>query len=134
MCGIRPRIRSGRPGAVAHRLLALFVIPVLALAMSLVGTRRLLARYARHWNVEDLPGRAEDRMREKAPEATGVILDYRDARLVRALAAIHDDRHDEPIAVAVVYGAGHMPAVTRQLFARFGYRPRTAEWLQVIDY
>jgi hypothetical protein len=43
-------------------------------------------------------------------------------------------RHkNESIDVAVVYGAAHMPAVTRQMSARFGYRPWTAEWLPVFD-
>jgi hypothetical protein len=34
----------------------------------------------------------------------------------------------------VVYGAGHVPAVVRALLARYGYRPRSAEWLTVFDF
>jgi hypothetical protein len=33
-----------------------------------------------------------------------------------------------------VYGAAHMPAVTRELLRRYGYRPRTAEWLTVFGF
>jgi hypothetical protein len=51
--------------------------------------------------------------------------------------SVHSPRftrhNNESIDVAVVYGAAHMPAVTRQMSARFGYRPRTAEWLPVFD-
>ena len=36
--------------------------------------------------------------------------------------------------VAVVLEAGHMPAVTRELYRQFGYRPRSAEWLTVFDF
>jgi hypothetical protein len=38
------------------------------------------------------------------------------------------------IDVPVVYGAGHMPALTHELLRRYGYRPRTAEWLTVFDF
>jgi hypothetical protein len=36
--------------------------------------------------------------------------------------------------IAVVYGAGHMPALTRYLVAKYGFRPREAEWLTVFDF
>lgn len=39
----------------------------------------------------------------------------------------------EPIEVAVDYGAAHMPAVVQGLGEQFGYRPRSAEWLTVIE-
>jgi hypothetical protein len=52
---------------------------------------------------------------------------------VRALDTIHQQRSQEPISVAVVYGAGHMPAVVRSL-ARYGYRASSAEWLTVFGY
>jgi hypothetical protein len=35
---------------------------------------------------------------------------------------------------AVVYGVGHMTAVTHEMLRRFGYRPRTAAWLTVFDF
>jgi pheromone shutdown protein TraB len=57
----------------------------------------------------------------------------RDALLVGALDAIHQQRSQEPISVAVVYGAGHMPAVVRSL-AGYGYRASSAEWLTVFGY
>jgi hypothetical protein len=126
--------RGWRSVPAVHRLAVVFLIPLTALAIRLFGTRRFLARYARHWQVEDLPGRADELLHRKAPEATALILDRRDALLVDALVAVHEARKDEPIDVAVLYGAAHMRAVTREMFARFGYRPRAAEWLQIIDF
>ena len=64
---------------------------------------------------------------------TDLLVDDRDALLTRALDAIHQQRSKEPISVAVVYGAGHMPAVVRYL-ARYGYRASSAEWLTVFEY
>ena len=63
-----------------------------------------------------------------------VVIHARDALLVDALTSIHEERSAEPISVAVVYGAGHMPAVAAMLVSRLGYHARTAEWLTVFDY
>jgi hypothetical protein len=58
----------------------------------------------------------------------------RDTLLADCLASIYNAHRDETFDVAVVYGAGHMPAITRELNRRFGYRPRRAEWLTVFDF
>ena len=54
--------------------------------------------------------------------------------VVQALEAVHQQRSQEPISVAVVYGAAHMPAVARALAARYGYRPMGAEWVTVFSF
>ncbi len=59
---------------------------------------------------------------------------HRDGLLVDCLASIHEAHHNENINVAVVYGAEHMPAITHELLRRYGYRPRTAQWLTVFDF
>ena len=85
--------------------------------------------------MEDLPTRdgelAADGRFDKLAE---LLLDDRDALLVRALEAIHEQRSQEPISVAVVYGAAHMPAVARALAARYGYRLVGAEWVTVFPF
>ncbi|MFI6265843.1 hypothetical protein [Micromonospora sp. NPDC051006] len=53
--------------------------------------------------------------------------------LLAALSELIRTRSSEPIDVAVVYGAGHVPAIVRGLVDRHGYRPRTAEWITVLD-
>jgi hypothetical protein len=59
------------------------------------------------------------------------VVDRRDEALTRRLASVHRECHDQPITVAVVYGAGHMPAVVECLRGEFGYFVQDAEWLIV---
>ena len=54
--------------------------------------------------------------------------------MLDCLTSIYQEHHNESIDVAIVYGAGHMPAVTHELLRRYGYRPRSAEWLTVFDF
>jgi hypothetical protein len=114
-----------------QRLAVWCLVPPYALAFALRGTRRT---FSRHLSVDDLPTHLEIQARQAAPELTEVILDHRDTCLVDCLASVHQARQAETIDVAVVYRAGHMPAVTHELLRRFGYRPRTAEWLTVFDF
>src|SRR5215469_1514428 len=126
------QFREGwRSVPVLHRLAIWCLIPLFALSFALVGTRRTLIR---HLGTEDLPNPAEAQARQLLPQFHEVLLDHRDRLLTDCLASIHDQRHSEDIDVAVVYGAGHMQAVTHDLFRRYGYRPRTAEWLTVADF
>jgi hypothetical protein len=60
------------------------------------------------------------------------MIHKRDAELLRVLLEIHRRRGGEPIVVAVVYGAAHIPAVVQSLANR-GYVPRGADWINVID-
>jgi pheromone shutdown protein TraB len=80
-----------------------------------------------------LPTREEELGYGRFDALEELLIDNRDTLLVRALDTIHQRRSQEPISVAVVYGAGHMPAVVRYL-ARYGYRPSSAEWLTVFGY
>lgn len=61
------------------------------------------------------------------------VLHDRDDQLVRALGAIHRERYPEPIKVAVVYGAGHIPAVVDYLGGDFRYYVASTEWLTVVN-
>jgi SAM-dependent methyltransferase len=71
-------------------------------------------------------GRVERWMRER-------IVDRRDDALNRRLTSLHREHHARPITVAVVYGAGHMPAVVEHLREEFGYFVKGAEWLVVAN-
>jgi pheromone shutdown protein TraB len=81
-----------------------------------------------------LPDAAEIMVRDKAQALTELLLDRRDALLATALDDVLVQYADEPVDIAVVYGAGHMPALTRYLVAKYGFRPREAEWLTVFDF
>jgi hypothetical protein len=110
-----------------QRLLVWCLIPPITIAMLLLGSRRLLSRFlAVQWSADEEPN-DEDALHK-------LIVDDRDALLLRSLIAIHHERGAEPLDVAVVYGAGHMPAVVRALSAHLGYQPRSAEWLTVWDF
>lgn len=116
------------------------VAPVLGLVFAVCGPRPFLTR---HLMVE-LPTvlrpevlRAEavrDTMRRK-----GIAVDdpfmaanrRREHMLLDALTTIHEQRNDQPVAVAVVYGAAHAPVVAAGLMIRHGYRVREAQLLTV---
>ncbi|MDN3351163.1 hypothetical protein [Actinomadura sp. DC4] len=61
------------------------------------------------------------------------VVDRRDDTLNRRLTALHDEHRERPITVAVVYGAGHMPAVVEHLRGEFRYYVKNAEWLVVVN-
>lgn len=101
--------------------------PVMGLVFALRGPRAFLDP---DLTVEDLPSTARAEWLADN-ELDHALLDRRDAQLLTALARIHEDRWQEPITVAVVYGAAHMPAVVYGLLDTYGYRPRDGEWFTV---
>jgi hypothetical protein len=110
-----------------ERVLAGCAAPVFGLYLRLFGTRALLAR---HLKLDD------DIMIDGWNPKSGIeklVGDDREALLVEALEEIARQRRDEPIDVAVVYGAHHAIPVVQYLAAQ-GYVVRTAEWVTVFDY
>jgi hypothetical protein len=98
---------------------------------------RLLGRYGDPLGVPNLDeaddhddrwvdGRAGRWLRDR-------VVDRRDDALNRRLTSLHQEHHERPFTVAVVYGAGHMPAVMEHLRAEFGYFVKDAEWLVVAN-
>ncbi|EWM64729.1 hypothetical protein MCBG_01862 [Micromonospora sp. M42] len=94
-----------------YRLQMWLVIPFVTVMQFFGGTRRLLSPEI---EVNDLPSATDE-------------------RLLAALSELIRTRSSERIDVAVVYGAGHVPAIVRGLFELHGYRPRAAEWLTVLE-
>lgn len=123
--------RRWRSIPAVQRMMVWVAVPLLALVERVIGTRRLVGR---HLATTDLPTLEDHVVREKFPKFMEVLVDHRDAVLLDALATIHDQRCGDPISVAVVYGAGHMPGIVQGLWTRYGYRPRSAEWLTVFDF
>jgi hypothetical protein len=134
---IRPDItaqqlrRRWRSVPILQRTAVWCLVPLIGLAMRIFGTRKIISR---HLGQDDLPTHEENQARQAASQLTELILDHRDALLMRALASIYEERHHEEIDVAVVYGAGHMPVIAHAMQRRYGYHPRTAEWLTVFDF
>ncbi|GIE91210.1 hypothetical protein [Actinoplanes regularis] len=122
----QPRRRDRLP--VTGWLDLLFLVPYLTVTMAVGGRNWLLRR-----NLE-ISDDSEPRFTRIA-WINRVFLDDRDKLLVAELKRIHAERRDEPVEVAVVYGAAHMPAVVRALAGGLGYRPlRGGDWLTAIDF
>jgi hypothetical protein len=68
-----------------------------------------------------------------ALQLPGIIGDERDVLLCEAVTRIHDERCEEDVNVAVVYGAEHVAPLVAHLRSRHGYIARSAEWLQVFS-
>ncbi|MDO3703143.1 hypothetical protein Q3W71_15840 [Micromonospora sp. C28SCA-DRY-2] len=114
-----------------YRLQMWCLLPIVAVAQFLGGTRRLLSPEV---ELNDLPSAWDERYSDSdfADHVERTFGGDRDERLLAALAELVRTRSSERIDVAVVYGAGHVPAIVRGLMDRHGYRPRTAEWLTVL--
>jgi hypothetical protein len=126
------QLRAGmRAVPMVQRLLLALIAPLVGAAFLLLGTRRMIARYAA---TDDLPEPNEVLIWDKAPELNELLVGQRDALLAAALDRVLDQHQDEAIEIAVVYGAGHMPGLIRYLTAKHQYRPREAEWLTVFDF
>jgi hypothetical protein len=117
--------RQGVP--LLTTLLVVVVAPVYAIGMGLFGTRRFIAR---NLAMDDLPATRNAFTSDRGQAVIDVVVKQRDRPLLEALTKIHDERAHEPITVAVVWGAAHVPAVVTGLHT-LGYRHRDAEWLTV---
>lgn len=115
---------------LVHRLMLWCVLPAVVLARLFGGTRLIWSRSA---EVSDLPSQDEEDRADMMPEIDAAFAGNRDERLFAALQQLHERRSGEAIEVAVVYGAGHMPAIVQFLTDRFGYKVRSGDWLVVAD-
>jgi hypothetical protein len=100
-------------------------------AQRLFGSRFLQQGLSR-MSFDDLPSQTEILERDPLPDVSRVVTDERDALLVSALDELHDQRSQEAITVAVVYGAMHMRAVVNEFSAPHGYVVRGGDWLTVM--
>ncbi|WP_329249088.1 hypothetical protein OG223_17545 [Streptomyces sp. NBC_01478] len=109
-------------------LLLMVAAPMMGLVFALRGPRAFLDE---DQELEDLPSTLRAEMLADSP-VEHALSDRRDQRSLDALGEIHAEHGDERFRVAVVYGAGHVPAIVSGLWDRYGYRPREAEWLTVV--
>jgi len=119
--------RSWRTLPLRLRLMIWCVLPAVVVAQLFGGRRRLLAPHVA-LNDDDVP---ESDVEERFDT---VFKGERDERLFAALAKLHETRSHERIDVGIVYGAAHVPDLVHRLAVTFGYRPRTADWITVVDW
>jgi hypothetical protein len=91
------------------------------------------ASIAKGLAVEDLESREEILQSDDMPEFEEAILHSRDARLIKTLEGVLGGSRGSQV-VAVIYGAGHMRAVTRALMGKHRYRVVHSEWLTVFQH
>jgi hypothetical protein len=126
------QLRAGwRAVPLLQRAALPLIAPLMGAVFWLLGTKRMMARYAA---ADDLPDADELMLRDHAQALTELFLDQRDALVSAALDQVLAQRQEEAVDIAVVYGAAHMPAVTRYLLTSYGFRPREAEWLTVFSF
>ncbi|MEY9932021.1 hypothetical protein ABH926_006670 [Catenulispora sp. GP43] len=113
------------------RAAIMIAAPLYGLWLAAFGTRRWIGKHAA---LDDLKTNEETLAESPDDSLDALLLDARDKLLVEELLRIHAEHRDEPMTVAVVYGASHMRAVTRALNAVHGYRARDAEWVMVLGY
>ncbi|HEU5473365.1 MAG TPA: hypothetical protein VFV67_22205 [Actinophytocola sp.] len=115
-----------------YRLLLWCVLPAVVAGRMFGGRRSLLSRDV---EVSDLPSESEEAFQDSdvGEHFERMFGGSRDQLLLDTLTEIHGTRSGEPIVVAIVYGARHVPAIVRGLGDRLGYRVGSAEWLTVLD-
>lgn len=124
--------RGWRATPLRYRLLLWCVIPVVVVARLFSARRPLLSRDVA---VSDLPSESDEAFQDSdlGEHFDRTFAGSRDQLLLDTLTEIHATRSGEPIVVAIVYGARHVPAIVRGLADRLRYRVRSAEWLTVLD-
>jgi hypothetical protein len=115
---------------LAHRLVMWCVLPFVVLARLFGGSRMI---WSRSMELNDLPSEEDEDAADQLPEMEAAFGGDRDDRLLTTLCRLHEQRGGQAIEVAVVYGAAHVPAVAAALMDRYGYRPRSADWLTIAD-
>lgn len=112
------------------RLLLVVGAPIFGAYQYLTATRESIGR---HMSAEDLLSCGDAHAREGSPELANAILDRRNDKLCAAIELVLADSNSAG-AVGVIYGAGHMSAVTDLLMSKYRFRIVHAEWLTVFEY
>jgi hypothetical protein len=111
------------------RLLLEIIAPLHGLWLYLTATRESIGR---RLNIEEVESTRDFARAETMPEFDNAIINIRDARLVEEVSAALADNANSRIGI--VYGAGHMRAVSRLLTGKYNYRVVESEWISVFDY
>jgi hypothetical protein len=119
--------RRWRAIGLPERAMWYAMAPAARLYFDMFASRELLASYLQTDSdtlaIEEPSGFVLDE----------IITDQRDVLLCEAVTRIHNERCEEDINVAVVYGAAHVAPLVKHLGVRHGYVPRSGEWLQVFS-
>ena len=120
--------RSWRRAPRYARLLLLALAPLFGLWLIVSGSRSMIAKQT---EVNDLPDRDEAFMPNSLARVQDAIVHDRDRLLCDAIAREADAPAPSTKTVAILWGAGHMPAVVHFLMGSLRYRVLTTEWVTV---
>ena len=111
-----------------------WIVYVYAMALGLSGRFRMTRlRLAKIVPLDDAPTLRELAQSPEAGALSEAILDARDRRLLERLRECIGETHGAKRAIAVVYGAGHMRAVIRELTDKLGFHTGKTEWMTVFS-
>ncbi|HYA45175.1 MAG TPA: hypothetical protein VED59_06190 [Acidimicrobiales bacterium] len=121
--------RSWRRAPRFARILLLLAAPLFGLWLIVSGSRAFIARDI---EVNDLPNPEDAFMPDPVAALSDAVVRDRDKLLCAAIAREADVAEDSADkTIGVVWGAGHMPAVTHFLLGPLGYHVAKAEWVTV---
>ena len=81
-------------------------------------------------SVEDLDLIYGPYMDEKE-RIKGFVDDSREKKVFEELDKIHKEKFDEEIQIAIVYGAGHMKAISNYMMHKLNYKSKEADFIEV---
>jgi hypothetical protein len=112
------------------RLAILLIAPLFGGYHYLTATKESIGKQMKR---EDLASAEEITRGDCAPSLDAAIVTSRDAKLVTAIDFMIASMNAST-TIGIVYGAGHMQAVTAALMEKHHYRVNSSEWLTVFDY
>jgi len=112
-----------------HRAI-LLTAPLYGGYLYLTATKESIGKQMKR---EDLASAEEVIRGDFAPAVDAAIVTSRDTKLVAEIDSLIASTN-RPTTVGIVYGAGHMQAVTAALMEKHHYRVNGSEWLMVFDY
>ncbi|HEV8332545.1 MAG TPA: hypothetical protein VGQ22_14055 [Steroidobacteraceae bacterium] len=115
---------------VVQRLAILTFAPLYGVWVFLTGTRESIGR---RMSTEEVESNKDVDFLESMPEFQEALVASRDAKLVEDLSSAVE-RNGANKRIAVIYGAGHMRAVSRLLTGKYQYRVVESEWITVFGY
>lgn len=116
---------------LALRAQMLLLIPLYIFYMLIFGSRRVIAE---NLAVDDLPSSKEVLLQdEESANLDALLIDERDAILLRKLEELDEQNGTETVIVGVVYGAQHMRNVSSLLLGKLKYRVENAKWITVFE-
>jgi hypothetical protein len=109
-----------------YRLLLIFLRPLLWVLTKLPELRNMLLT---HMVVKD----SQSYRKKSSTPLKKLILDERDRAIVANMEEFYErsGSHDETTYAAIVFGAGHMNAISHCL-RELGFRPGTRKWLETV--